>query len=143
MRPPIQNPSGLELPKRLGFILILAAIAVVFFFLMSFMLPSGNPGSIDYKTFSQYLESNQVQTFHARGLEVDGALTNGKPYSTQIANRDTAFVKDVTRHVKGTVTFDESHGSLLNLLLTFLPFLITAILVFAIFRTAHRRVPPS
>jgi uncharacterized membrane protein len=45
--------------------------------------------------------------------------------------------------VKGAVTFDESHGSLLTALLMFLPFLITAILVFAIFRTAQRRVPPT
>lgn len=135
---------NLEQPKnKLGLLLILAATAAVFIFLMWSTMPSANRESVDYKIFYQQLEANQVQTFHARGLDADGTLANGKPYFTHLANRDTAFVNDVVHHVKGTVTFDETGGSALALLLTFLPFLITAILVFAIFRTAKRRAPPT
>jgi ATP-dependent Zn protease len=122
---------------------ILAAFVLVTFIVQRMVLPAPNVTMLDYKAFYQKLESNQVQTFHARGLDADGTLTNGKPYATEIPNRDPAFAKDVVQHVRGTVTFESGGtGSPLTLLFTFLPFLIVAVLIFIILRTAQRGQPP-
>ncbi|HET9392596.1 MAG TPA: hypothetical protein VFO29_03580 [Candidatus Rubrimentiphilum sp.] len=120
-------------------LLIVAAFFVVVFIAQRFVAPAPSVTALDYKTFYQKLETYQVQTFHARGLDADGTLTNGTLYTTGLANRDPAFAKDVVQHVKGTVTFESSTSlSFLGIVFTALPFVIVAFLILVILRTAQR-----
>lgn len=105
--------------------------------------PTDTTTVLDYKAFYQKLETDQIQTFHATGFDVDGLLIGGRSYRTGIPNRDTPLVNEVRRHVKGTVIFESSTGNpLLGTLLTLLPFVLTAILFFLIFRSSQLRPPP-
>ncbi len=121
-----------------GILLILAAVAVVYFVVQRIVLPTPEIVPLDYSAFYQKLEANQVQTFDAVGTEVSGTLANGTHYATSIPNRDSGFVAQVTRHVKGSVKFEAaSSNGTLNVALTLLPFLIVGFLVFLIFRQAQ------
>ncbi len=124
-----------------GILLILAAVAVVYFIVQRIVLPTPEIVPLDYSAFYQKLEANQVQTFDAIGTDVTGTLANGTHYATSIPNRDSAFVGQVTRHVRGSVKFETANtNGTLNIALTFLPFLIVAFLVFLIFRQAQSGV---
>jgi ATP-dependent Zn protease len=142
--PPGDTGDRMPLMKNLPtLLLILAAFVVVLFVVQRVVVPAPNVTLLDYKTFYQKLESYQIQTFHASGLDADGTLTNGKPYATGLPNRDPAFAKDVVQHVKGTVTFESgSSASLLTVMFTALPFLITAFLIVMILRGVQRGQPP-
>ena len=122
-----------------GILLILIAVAVVYFIVQRIVLPTPEIVPLDYSAFYQKLEANQVQTFDAIGTDpVTGTLVNGTHYITSIPNRDSAFVAQVTRHVRGSVKFESANSNgALNMALTFLPFLIVAFLVFLVFRQAQ------
>jgi len=121
-----------------GILLILIAVAVVYVIVQRIVLPTPEVVPLDYSAFYQKLEANQVQTFDAVGTEVSGTLVNGTHYATSIPNRDSGFVAQVTRHVRGSVKFEAANtNGTLNLALTFVPFLVVAFLVFLIFRQAQ------
>jgi len=122
-----------------GILLILIAVAVVYFIVQRIVLPTPEIVPLDYSAFYQKLQANQVQTFDAIGTDpVTGTLVNGTHYVTSIPNRDSAFVAQVTRHVRGSVKFESANSNgTLNMALTFLPFLIVAFLVFLVFRQAQ------
>jgi len=121
-----------------GILLILIAVAVVYVIVHFIVLPTPEVVPLDYSAFYQKLEANQVQTFDAVGTEVSGTLVNGTHYATSIPNRDSGFVAQVTRHVRGSVKFEAANtNGTLNLALTFVPFLVVAFLVFLIFRQAQ------
>ncbi len=117
---------------------ILGAFLVVFLVVNWVVLPRADVVSLDYNTFNQKLQANQVQTFDAVGTDVTGTLTNGTHYSTSLPNRDSAFVDRVTRHVKGSVKFEAAtSNNVLNWGLTFLPIVVVIFLVFLILRQAQ------
>lgn len=118
--------------------LILLAVIAVFLIVSKFVMPQNDTAHLDYSAFYQKLEAGQVRTFHANGLEVNGDLTNGSHYATMIPVRDTAFVQDVGKHVKGAVSWDTpSNTSIVGTLIGFLPFLIMGLFIFLIFRQAQ------
>ena len=142
-----QRPGGNEqadLFKRIrNLLVIFVAAMVVFFIVARLTAPSENPGTIDYKTFISYLESDKIETFDAVGLDAHGTLTNGRPYTTQIPNRDTVLAREIVRHVKGTVRFESGTSNpMLYTVLTFLPFFFILVALGFILRSARRR-PPS
>ncbi len=121
-----------------GILFILAAAVVVIFVVQRIVLPTPEVKRLDYNAFYQRLEANQVQTFDAVGTDVTGTLTNGTHYATSLPNRDSAFVDQVTRHVKGSVNFETANSiSILSFVFTAIPFLIVAFLVFLILRQAQ------
>jgi cell division protease FtsH len=119
-------------------LVILGAVIVVFFVVQRIVLPTPEIVPLDYNAFSQKLQANQVQTFDAVGTDVTGTLTNGTHYSTSLPNRDSSFVNQVTRHVKGSVKFEAaSNGNIMNWALTLLPIFVVIFLVFLILRQAQ------
>ncbi len=119
-------------------LLIFAAFIVVVFIVQRVVLPPAEVVSLDYNTFHQKLDANQVQTFDAIGNDVNGTLTNGTHYTTSLPNRDSAFVDQVMRHVKGSVKFETApSANLLTFAFTAIPFLIVAVLIFLILRQAQ------
>jgi cell division protease FtsH len=119
-------------------LVILGAVIVVFFVVQRIVLPTPEVMPLDYSAFSQKLQANQVQTFDAVGTDVTGTLTNGTHYSTSLPNRDSSFVTQVTRHVKGSVKFEAaSNGNIMNWALTLLPIFVVIFLVFLILRQAQ------
>jgi cell division protease FtsH len=121
-----------------GILLILIACVAVFFIVQRLVLPTTDSTRLDYSAFYQKLESNQVQSFHAIGLDVTGDLTNGSHYETEIPNRDSAFVNQVMRHVHGGVTWSSpNNGTWVTSILGFLPFIVLAMFLFIILRQAQ------
>jgi cell division protease FtsH len=121
-----------------GIILILAAAALVFYIVQRIVVPVPETVALDYNTFYQKLETNQVQSFDAVGTDVTGTLTSGTHYKTSIPNRDSGFVAQVTKHVKGSVNFEAANtNGLLYGFLSFIPFLLVIGLVFLILRQAQ------
>jgi cell division protease FtsH len=119
-------------------LVILGAVIVVFFIVQHIVLPTPEIVPLDYNAFNQKLQANQVQTFDAVGTDVTGTLTNGTHYSTSLPNRDSSFVNQVTRHVKGSVKFETaSNGNIMNWALTLLPIFVVIFLVFLILRQAQ------
>ncbi len=117
---------------------IVAACLVVFFLVQRIWLPQADTTNLDYSAFYAKLEANQVQSFHAVNYDVSGDLTNGSHYTTQIPNKDSAFVNTVMHHVKGQVTWlTQTNGNLLGSVLGFLPFIVLALLFFVILRQAQ------
>ena len=121
-----------------GILLILIAAAVVFYVVQRIVVPVPETVSLDYSAFYQKLEANQVQTFAAVGNDVSGTLTNGTHYETSLPNLDTAFVNQVTKHVKGSVNFKAANSNgMLYTFLSFIPFLVVVVLVLLILRQAQ------
>jgi cell division protease FtsH len=117
---------------------ILAAFVVVVFLVQRIVLPPAEVVSLDYNQFHQKLVANQVQTFDAVGNDVSGTLTNNTRYTTSLPNRDSSFVDQVMRHVKGSVKFESAPtANILNIAITAVPFLIVAFLIFLILRQAQ------
>ncbi|HEV2261187.1 MAG TPA: ATP-dependent zinc metalloprotease FtsH [Candidatus Rubrimentiphilum sp.] len=121
-----------------GILIVVAAVVVVFFIVNRILLQTSEVTNLDYGAFYQKLEANQIQSFDAIGTDVTGTLTNGTRYTTSIPNRDSIFVDQVRKHVKGSVKFESAATSpFLNTLLNFFPFLIFGFLLFLIMRQAQ------
>jgi cell division protease FtsH len=119
-------------------LVILGAVIVVFFIVQRIVLPTPEFVPLDYNAFNQKLQANQIQTFDAVGTDVTGTLTNGTHYSTSLPNRDSSFVNQVTRHVKGSVKFEPANSNnVFNWAFTLLPFFVVIFLVFLILRQAQ------
>jgi cell division protease FtsH len=119
------------------FLIILACIAV-FFIVEKVVLPQTGDTRLPYNSFYQKLEQGQVQSFHAIGYEVSGELAGGARYTTTIPSKDTPFVNDVNKHVKGNVDWEQpTSGNLLTTIVSFLPFIMLALLFFFILRQAQ------
>ncbi|MBV9270283.1 MAG: ATP-dependent zinc metalloprotease FtsH [Candidatus Eremiobacteraeota bacterium] len=118
--------------------LIVFAVIAVFFIVEKVVLPQNADTRLAYNAFYQKLEGGQVSTFHAVGYEVSGELTNGQRYTTTIPAKDTTFVNDVNKHVKGAVDWEQpTSGNLLTTIVGFLPFIMLALLFFFILRQAQ------
>jgi len=121
-----------------GILLIIAACIAVFFIVEKVVLPQTGDTRLPYNTFYQKLEQGQVQSFHAIGYEVSGDLAGGQRYTTTIPSKDTPFVNDVNKHVKGNVDWEQpTSGNLLTTIVSFLPFIMLALLFFFILRQAQ------
>jgi cell division protease FtsH len=120
-------------------ILIILAVIAVFIVVERFVAPSEGETRLDYGAFYQKLEANQVQSFHATGLNAVGDLSNGTKYSVAVPNVDQTFVDEVYRKVKsGAISFDQqSSAGLLSNLMTLGPLAITVLLLFFILRQAQ------
>ncbi|HET9393157.1 MAG TPA: ATP-dependent zinc metalloprotease FtsH [Candidatus Rubrimentiphilum sp.] len=119
-------------------LLILVAFAVVVLIVQRIVVPPTEVVQLDYNAFHQKLVANQVKTFDAVGTDVTGTLTDNTHYMTSLPNRDSAFVDQVMRHVKGSVKFETVPSSnVLTFALTAVPFVIVAFLIFLILRQAQ------
>ncbi|HEU5479229.1 MAG TPA: ATP-dependent metallopeptidase FtsH/Yme1/Tma family protein, partial [Candidatus Tumulicola sp.] len=117
-------------------VLIIGAIALVFFLVERFVQPSEGATHLDYGAFYQKLEVGQVQSFHAVGLAATGELTNGTKYNVSVPNVDQTFVDEVYKKVKsGAISFDQQANSgLLSSLIGLAPLAIMVMILFFILR---------
>jgi len=121
-----------------GILLIVVACAAVFFIVERLLLPTTDVVKLDYSSFYQKLEHNQVASFHAVGYDVTGDLTNGSHYATTIPVRDTAFVNLVMAHVhSGVVWENPTNTSMFSFIGSLIPFLILVLILFFILRQAQ------
>jgi cell division protease FtsH len=120
-------------------VLIIVAIALVFFVVERFVQPSEGATHLDYGAFYQKLEVGQVQSFHAVGLSATGELTNGTKYTVSVPNVDQTFVDEVYKKVKsGAISFDQQANSgLLSSLIGLAPLAIMVMILFFILRQAQ------
>jgi len=122
-----------------SFLLIIAVVVAVFFLVERIVQPGETATHLDYGQFYKKLEANQVHSFNAVGLDVNGDLTSGEKYTVTIPNKDQTLVNEVEKHVKsGQVSFDEAANTgFLTTLLTTLPFLLVLGLVLFLLRQAQ------
>jgi cell division protease FtsH len=120
-------------------ILIILAIVAVFVIVEKFVQPSEGATRLDYGTFYQKLEANQVQSFHAVGLAATGDLSSGAKYTVSVPNVDQTFVDNVYRKVKsGAISFEQQNNSgLFTSLMSLAPLVVMVALLFFILRQAQ------
>lgn len=120
-------------------ILIIVAFIALFLVVERLVTTTDESMHLDYGTFYQKLEANQVQSLHAVGMEATGTLTGGAKYSVALPNTDSRFVSDVTSHVRsGQVSFDQpTNTGFLSVLWSLGPVIVMVLLFFFLFRQAQ------
>ncbi|MEO6913051.1 MAG: ATP-dependent zinc metalloprotease FtsH [Candidatus Baltobacteraceae bacterium] len=119
-------------------VLIVLAVIAVMVIVEKYVLPKDVSTKLAYSDFYKRLEAGNVQTFTAVGKDVNGELTNKDKYTVSVPATDTAFVKDVTRHVRGAVNFEQAgNGSLFSGLFSLLPFIVMGAFLIFILRQAQ------
>jgi cell division protease FtsH len=120
-------------------ILIIVAFIALFLVVERLVTTTDESMHLDYGTFYQKLEANQVQSLHAVGMEATGTLTSGAKYAVSLPNTDSRFVGDVTSHVKsGQVSFDQpTNTGFLSVLWSLGPVIVMVLLFFFLFRQAQ------
>ena len=103
------------------------------------MQPSENVSRLDYGVFYQKLEANDIRSFHAVGQDASGELADGTKYTVTLPNTDTAFARELGKHIKnGEYGFEQQTNSgLVTSLVSIAPLLLIAVLFFFILRQAQ------
>ncbi len=120
-------------------LLIAAAVLVVFFVVEKLMQPGEGVTRLDYGVFYQKLESNQVRSFSAVGLDATGELVDGTKYQVTLPNTDSSFSQQLQRHIKnGQYNFEQQTNSgVMQNLISIAPIILIAALFFFILRQAQ------
>ncbi len=120
-------------------ILIVVVFVALFVLVQRLITTTDESAHLDYGAFYQKLESGQVQSFHAVGMEASGTLSNGTKYVVSLPNTDSQFAREVTSHVKsGAVSFEQPANSyLLQLFWSLLPVIAILLIFFFFFRQAQ------
>ena len=122
-----------------SFILIIFAVMLVFFIVEKVVQPAEGVNHLEYGLFYQKLEADQVASFHAVGMDATGDLTNGQKYSVTLPNTDSNFSRELAKHIKsGQYGFEQpTNSGLLSNLVSIVPMLLFAALLFIILRQAQ------
>jgi cell division protease FtsH len=122
-----------------SFILIIFAVALVFFVVERVVQPAEGVNHLEYGVFYQKLEADQIASFHAVGMDATGELTSGGKYSVTLPNTDSNFSRELAAHVKShEYGFEQpTNSGLLSNLVNIVPMLLLAALFFIILRQAQ------
>jgi cell division protease FtsH len=122
-----------------SFLLIIFAVALVFWVVERFVQPAEGVTHLDYGVFYQKLEANQVSSFHAVGMDATGDLANGTKYAVTLPNTDSSFSRELAKHIKnGDYGFEQpTNSGLISNLFSIVPMLLLAALFFIILRQAQ------
>jgi cell division protease FtsH len=120
-------------------LLIIVVFVALFILVQRLVTTTDESAHLEYGTFYQKLEANQVESFHAVGMDATGALTNGTKYIVSLPNTDSQFVREVTDHVKsGAVSFEQpANSGLFSFLYYLVPFALMILIFFFFFRQAQ------